>query len=411
MDPVMTVGVGIFGVLFGFIAFIALLVLISVIRPRQRWKKHLPRVTVIIPCYNEERHVAACIKSVLKADYPKPLREILVSDDGSTDNTASIAKKLGVQVLKGKHVGKVDTLNRALKAAKGEIIVTVDADTTVEKDFLRRIVEPFSDERVGAVSGPALVANHKGLLGLFQEVEYHYNNMVRYAFSVLFDTDVWFFGCLAAYRKSVLEDIGGFSKDTMTEDMDVVLRIRRAGHRTIHVPQAKGYTEVPTTLRSLGKQRARWWGGGFQLLGQNRDVFWRKKNGIFRFIFMHHAWWAFYALVSLPLIIYQVWFWLPQGSLEITYYLLRWFTLAGPIYVLYMIPAGWLSWYNVFGVSAGLLNAALLLGAMRLYRSRIGARHLLAVFLYFPYTIALNMFVLAGLITAATRRKAHFIAT
>jgi len=142
-----------------------------------------------------------------RSDQPtrSPGLEIIVIDDGSTDSTVRIARRFGapVKCLRQTHKGKPAALNRGLAIARGAIIITVDADTIVEPRFLASIVQPLRDPTVAAASGPVLVANDRSVIGAFQRIEYHYNNLIRQSFSAVFRNGIWFFGCLArtAHRR------------------------------------------------------------------------------------------------------------------------------------------------------------------------------------------------------------------
>ncbi|MBR9701185.1 glycosyltransferase family 2 protein, partial [Candidatus Woesearchaeota archaeon] len=388
-DPIMFMGMIVFFVLFGFLFFVFVVFLIAMAKGRHKYKKHSPAVTVIIPTYNEEAHIGACIDAVRATKYPK--MTLLVIDDGSTDKTRDIVKARGVKLVKQNHKGKVEALNNGLRLTKTPVLVTIDADTMVREDFISEIVRPFADKSVGATSGVVLVENRNNIAGIFQNIEYHYNNLIRQSFTRVFDTGIWFFGCLAAYRTATLRELDGFSKDTMTEDMDIAMSCKKAGHKTINVTTAAGYTVVPTTLKKLFLQRSRWWVGGLQSLMKNKKMFSFRSSPSILFLFVNHFWWAFYAFLSLPLIIYQVFYWLPETGVGM--YLFRWFTLIGPFYVLYKMPVWGLNFYNIFGVLSGIISVAMIVSAIKLYKDRLTLQNLIAIFLYFPYTIILNLLV------------------
>ena len=188
--------------------------------------------------------------------------------------------------------------------------------------------------------------------------------------------------------------------------MDTNIAMRRHGWNTLHEPTATGRTEPPRTLTGLAKQRQRWWGGGYQLLQKHRDLL--HDEPTFTFIYYHHWWWAVYAVSSVPLLAYQFTYWLPTGVTSTAWYTFRWFTLLGPIIVLYH-AASWLSAYNVFGVLSGILTAGLISLALWYYEKNVVASDLMALFLYFPYTIVLNGFILLGLYEARMEPEQTYI--
>ncbi len=402
IDPVMAFATVLFGILFLFLLFLFTVFVIGVLRPTPRINKsYRPKVSVLIPTYNEHRTLTQCLDALTAAKYPG--LEILVIDDGSTDETVRLARSYGksVRVLTQKHGGKVAALNRGLKSAKGSIIVTIDADTIIEKEFLVRIVQPFADPNVGATSGAVLVANDRSLSGMFQRIEYQYNNLIRRSFSKVFHNGIWFFGCLGAYRSDLLRRLGGFSTDTMAEDMDIAMTVRAAGYKTLNVPDARGSTVVPTGLRALFLQRSRWWVGGLQSLNKHRTMYKKDHNPSLIFLAANQYWWAFYAFLSLPLIIYQVMYWYPPtGGSEAALYLIRWFSLWGPIYVLYKIPEWGINILNIFGVLSGIFSVAMIVFSLKSYHGRITVRDLFAIIFYFPYTIIMNLIVAGSVIRA-----------
>ena len=217
-----------------------------------------PKASVIVPAYNEANNIKQCLDSIFNSSYPKNKIEVIVVDDGSTDNTLQIvAKYRKVKVLSQNHLGKVEALNLGTKASSNDFVVTIDADTTLDKDCMKELLKPFSDPSVGATTGNNNVKNKNSYISAFQNVEYHFSNLIRNSFSNVFNNGIWFSGSLACYRKSTLEKIGYFKKDTLAEDQDIALEIKKAGFKTINAPTASGYTIVPDNVRDLYKQRSR----------------------------------------------------------------------------------------------------------------------------------------------------------
>ena len=411
MAEIIMVGAGImFAILFAFILFIFIIFLISKFKEKQ-YPEIKPAVSIIIPCYNEEKNIASCMDSIKNADYPKEKTEIIVVDDGSTDKTWEILAKYGnIKLFKQSHKGKSEALNLGTKIAKHDLILTIDADTIIDKNCIKEIVKPFADKEVAAASGSCKVSNKNSLIGMFQNVEYHYNNLIRSSFSKVFGNCVWFFGFLACYRKDVLKQIGLFKKDSMTEDMDISLEIKKAGYRTINAEKAIGCTTAPDTLSGLYRQRARWWTGGLQALIKNKELFTAKSSPSILFLFINHFWWTLYALISLPIIIYQVHYWLPNnGSIALFAYLFRWFTLLGPVWVIYKIPAWGISFYSFFGVLSGIITAVLAILAVNMFKDKVKFKNAFAIFFYFPYTIVLNIIITISLLKYSFLKKRYFI--
>lgn len=410
---IMTVCGFVFLILFTFLLSIFIVFLISRFRKEQFSKNFQPGLSVIIPVYNEEEHVQKCLDSIKKTDYPKNKYEIIVVDDGSTDKTTQIIKSYkNVKLLKQDHLGKVDALNLGAKKAAHDFIVTVDADTIVDENFLKEIIQPFADDTVGAATGNSQVINKETMLGSFQNIEYHFNNLIRHSFSTVFKNGIWFFGALACYRKKALEEVGLFKKDTLSEDIDVSLELKRKGYRIINIASAGGSTIVPKNLKELYSQRARWWTGVLQALFKNKNMFSLKACPSVTFLYVNHLWWTFYAFLSFPVIGYQVNYWLPYNSdsfANLFSYLFRWFSLSGPVYVIYKIPEWGLSFYSFFGVLSGIISTIMIISAIKIFKDKLTFKNMLAIFFYFPYTIILNIFIIVSMLSFKFRKSLHFV--
>ncbi|MBI4918544.1 glycosyltransferase family 2 protein [archaeon] len=398
-----------FGILFIFLAFVFSVFVMSLVKKTANYEEFTPLVSVVIPAVNEEKNIGKCLMSIHNQDYPRGRVEVIVVDDGSIDRTKSVAQHFCAKVLSQNHKGKSEALNLGVQNAVHDIIFTIDADTVLEKSCLKNLVKPFVDFSVGATTGNSKVINSKTFLGTFQNIEYSYNNLIRSSFSKLFSTGIWFFGALACYRKDALNKVGGFKTDTLAEDMDIALDLNNAGYRTINVPNAVGYTVAPSTFKALYDQRARWWIGTLQALTKNKHLFFENSLSL-KFLFINQFWWSFYSFISLPLIVYQVNYWLPSGGIsEILEYLFRWFSLAGPVYVIYKIPEWGISIYNIFGVLSGLISAVMMFSAILMFKDKLTLNTLLGVFFYFPYTIFLNTIIIISMLKCHFWTKSYFI--
>ncbi|MBS3106848.1 glycosyltransferase family 2 protein [Candidatus Woesearchaeota archaeon] len=401
-----------FFILFLFLLFIFLVFLVSFFR-RPSYPPFEPNVSIVIPAYNEAGHIRDCLASVLASAYPKKKMEVIVVDDGSTDSTREIVKRFpAVKLISSNHGGKTEALNAGTREAKHPFILTLDADTIVDGQCMKRLVRPLSDASIAATTGSSKVRDPDSVLDYFQNIEYHYNNLIRRSFSDTFSTGVWFFGALACYRKDVLKKIGLFKKDTLTEDMDISLEIHRAGFRTVHVYDAFCFTIVPKTLKELYSQRSRWWMGVLQALRKNKALFSKKMPPSIFFLYLNQYWWSIYAFLSFPVIIYQILYWLPYNQdtlFHLTRYLFNWFTLAGPFYVLYKIPEWGFTFNNAFGVLSGIISAIMILASILMFKDKYSFKNLLALFFYFPYTIVLNTVIVLSLLAFGFRKERYFI--
>ncbi len=240
-----------------------------------------PLVTVIVPAYNEERAIGKTVEALLELSYVN--KEITVVDDGSTDGTFEIAKKYEksglVRVVTKLNGGKWNALNTGIKVARGEFIVCIDADTLLDPDAIHHLIKHFSDPKIGAVAGNVKVGNRSGLLTKLQALEYVVGiNLHRRSEANLQNVTV-VPGPIGAFRASVLREIGFFEGDTFAEDADVTFKILRAGYKTVYEARAIGYTEAPTSMTSLAKQRYRWYRGSLQVLSKHKDMTFNRKYG------------------------------------------------------------------------------------------------------------------------------------
>lgn len=234
---------------------------------------HRPLVTVLLPAFNEGKVIEASIRSLLAGEYEN--LEILVIDDGSTDDTSEVAQRIAaveprVRCLRKANGGKASAANLGIRVAKGEIIVAVDADTVVAPDAIRRMVAHFADPRVDAVCGNVEVGNVCSILTTFQAIEYVTSqNFDRRAFAALNCIGV-VPGALGAWRRDAVIAAGGYSHDTLVEDADLTLCVLRRGGRITYESRAVGRTEAPLSLGALWKQRFRWTYGTYQCLAKHR---------------------------------------------------------------------------------------------------------------------------------------------
>tara|TARA_Y100000310_G_scaffold340430_1_gene436198 strand:- start:3443 stop:4672 length:1230 start_codon:yes stop_codon:yes gene_type:complete len=236
-------------------------------------------VSVLIPAFNEEESIKGTVESILKSDY-KNLIEIIIINDGSSDNTLKIAKQLEekyskVSVFDKKNSGKADSLNQALKIVKGELIAIVDADSYPDKEAISSMIGYLDDEKVGAVTTRILVRNKDNFLGKMQSIEYKVIAFTRKMLGFL-DSIYVTPGPLALYRKSALSKINGFDSKNMTEDIEATWNLIHEGYKVRMSFVSKVTTVAPETLKKWFTQRIRWNIGGYQTILKYKHCFFRK---------------------------------------------------------------------------------------------------------------------------------------
>ena len=233
-------------------------------------------VSVVIAAYNEGKVIADTLRALLTSDYEGEI-EVVVVDDGSRDQTAAEIERVAdvdprVRLFQQENHGKARALQRALSAVRHGIIVFIDADTQCQRDTLSRLVEPFADKRIGAVSGHAKVGNLRTFIARCQALEYTCGfNLDRRAY------DRWNCitvvpGAISAIRKEAIDKAGGLSLETLAEDTDLTLALHKDRQRIVYVPGAIAWTEAPESVRTLARQRFRWAYGTLQCLWKHRDM-------------------------------------------------------------------------------------------------------------------------------------------
>jgi len=234
--------------------------------------KSYPKVSIIIPAYNEEKVIASTIEALIETKYPK--KEIIFVDDGSKDNTLRIATRYKdqIKILHKENGGKATALNYGIQYTTGEIIVIVDADTIIGRSSLKEIVKGFEvNDHVAAVAGNIKVRNATNWITKCQALEYITGiQIVRRAFDV-FGSITIVPGALGAFRKSYLMEAGPYGKDTIVEDFDQTIKLLKAGLITQGSSKATAYTEAPNTIRDFIAQRKRWYRGNMQVLKRHSD--------------------------------------------------------------------------------------------------------------------------------------------
>lgn len=251
--------------------------------PTERDDKALPMISLVVPAYNEGPVIEASIRSLLKLDYPN--YEVLVVDDGSTDDTyeraLSIARQsteVPVRVITKRNGGKADALNTGMASARGEFILNMDGDTKLSRNALRACIRHFDDPKIGAVAGNVKVLNRENVWTRVQALEYIEGlAMARKAQSFLRSVNI-IPGPLGVFRKSVLQQVGGYDEDTFAEDCDLTLKMLMRGWHIAYEPTAIAWVETPSGLLDLLKQRYRWTRGILQAMRKHSSALWRPRQ-------------------------------------------------------------------------------------------------------------------------------------
>ena len=261
---------------------------------RQRVRKRgrstfLPTVSVVIPAHNEGKNIAACVASIVGNDYPRERLEVIVVDDGSTDNTAAVVRAYvpatpgpRVTLVSQANAGKAHALNNGMRNhATGEFVMCLDADSYLAADAITNAVAYFEDARVMALAANVRITRRGGLLNLVQVLEYIVCYQMKKAQTVL-NVEYIIGGIGSMFRRAHLERIGYYDTNTVTEDIDITMKILRAGNKVVRViygADVIAYTEDPLHIADLIAQRFRWKWGRCQTFLKNRAMFfsWERK--------------------------------------------------------------------------------------------------------------------------------------
>lgn len=241
-----------------------------------------PTISIVVPAHNEEKNIARCIESIIHTDYPRNKREIIIADDGSTDRTRGIAlrykEKYGeenIKVISRENSGKAVALNRALSSVESELVMCLDADSYIERDSIRNAVSYFSNKKVSALSANIKIIHDNGLLNLIQRYEYVINYHVKRSLTY-FNIEYIVGGIGSVFRKSCLDEVGFYDTDTITEDIDLTMKIISLGNKenlVVYGYDVVAHTEACLSMGDLFKQRFRWKYGRLQTFIKNKSLF------------------------------------------------------------------------------------------------------------------------------------------
>ena len=294
-------------------------------------------VSFIIPAFNEESLIVETIQSYLLL--PQDKKEIIVINDGSQDKTFKLLQTMfqlkrdegsislfhsitspDLRVIEATHVGKAQALNFGISQAKYDLICTMDADTIPTATGVEGCLRAFSqDNNLIAAGGVIQVLNADGWLNKFQKLEYLRTFLCeRLGWSIMGSTTL-ISGAFCMFKKEAWKKIGGFRHGSITEDLDLIVRLRKAypgqqNHFRV-LPITTCHTQVPKDFRHLMVQRIRWQLGLVETLARNIDLCFNPAHGILGLIAIPYSWFVevfsplleFAALLIIPYALFQGW--------------------------------------------------------------------------------------------------------
>ena len=231
--------------------------------------KFTPKCSVVVAAFNESNHIEATIRGILEIDYPD--YEVVVIDDGSADDTAA---KVMPFVRQGKvrfvrklvNEGKAMALNDGLRCTSGEIILIMDADAIPDPLILQHMVPHFKYPRVGAVTGNPRVFNRDTILSKLQAIEFTAIISLQRRAQRVWGRILTMSGVVGAFHRTALVDVGFYSPDMATEDIDLSWKLQLRFWDIRYEPRAVVWMRVPSTFGGLWRQRRRWARGLGQVL-------------------------------------------------------------------------------------------------------------------------------------------------
>jgi len=299
-----------------------------------------PPIALLVPAHNEEKTIVPSVRSLLLLDYPE--LEVVVVNDGSTDDTLPAlirsfrllrtdllyVSEVPTATVRGVYMSqieprllvvdkepggsKADAVNAALNAASSPFICVVDADAILERDALLRIMAPvLTDTRpIVAAGGIVRVVNGSRIeagelrsvrlprrpVEILQVIEYLRAFLIGREGWAHFNMLMIISGAFGVFRRDLVRKVGGYRANALGEDLDLVTRLHRylreqkSDYHISFVPDPVCWTEVPSNLRSLGRQRARWQKGLLDVLWKNRDMLFRPRYGRIGFLAMPYHW-------------------------------------------------------------------------------------------------------------------------
>jgi biofilm PGA synthesis N-glycosyltransferase PgaC len=254
-----------------------------------RLKTYNPLISIIVPAWNEEVGIIKTIQSIIDNSYQHI--ELLVVNDGSSDNSDTVVRKYidrfnqlhperigAIRYAYKQNGGKGKALNHGINYATGEIIMTVDADSALEKLALERLKNYFADPTISAVVGNVKISHNTSFIGFVQKLEYLFGFYFKRSHAFM-GSEYIFGGACAAFRKEIFDQHGLFDDKNKTEDIEMSMRIRSRGLHCTYAEDVVCYTEGASTVSGLINQRLRWKKGRFDTFGRYRQLFFSLRRG------------------------------------------------------------------------------------------------------------------------------------
>lgn len=276
-----------------FLSIFWMLVLLTGKEPeRKKSLKTLPFFTAIVPAHNEEECITETLQSLVALEYPSEKKEIIVVNDGSTDQTAVLVQKfirehptMAITLINQPNQGKGKALNTGLAQAHGEFYACLDADSFIAPNALQEMLPYFEDTNVAAVCPLLKVKSPSSVLQKMQWVEYIINMFYK-SLNARLDCVHVTPGPFSVYRTSVIRRLGGYDERTITEDLEIAIRLQQHQYKIVQTFDAVVETVAPNTWKDLFRQRVRWYKGSVDCALAYKNLMFNRKYGDFGYIRM-----------------------------------------------------------------------------------------------------------------------------
>jgi cellulose synthase/poly-beta-1,6-N-acetylglucosamine synthase-like glycosyltransferase len=368
------------------------------------WPRRIPlsrerfrSITVIIPAHNEASRIRDAITSVLAARW-RGIKRIIVVDDGSTDDTANVARavarsspKGSVTVIRVPHSGKSNAINTALKASHSDLVAVVDGDSVIAPDAFEECIALFWSRKVGAVSAAMRVRNRGSVLGEWLNIELLYASLVRSLYAKV-NANITATGPLTVFRRHALESVGGFSVQGFAEDVDIAVRLLKHGWRLEYATGAMAETVMPTTWSGFVRQRIRFARGAVDIIKRHlsfdRHFFQIYTLPLFFFTYAQAVVMAI--IITTNIVSGYVSYFASQGTYlnwGVVKYFVEWLSIVGTVRWVWSVFTGSTPVTVLTGIAitTTLLTYPLYIFAILRFEKRIDWRHVLAMAFLFPF--------------------------
>ena len=250
---------------------------------------HLPTISVVIPAYNEASSIVRALESLYYSNYPYGKYEIIVVNDGSTDATKQIIQdyqrshkdRAKIRLINRPNGGKAAALNYALRrSVRTSLVMCLDADSFVHPEAIRNAVQYFRDRNTVALCSNVNIVEDGSMLALAQRIEYLMGHHMKKGQDLL-GVNYIIGGVGSVFRKSALQSVNYYDTNTMTEDIDLTMKLIITKHRKqrlVYGADVVTYTEAVHTIRALITQRFRWKYGRSQTFFKNSQLFFSRQS-------------------------------------------------------------------------------------------------------------------------------------